>query len=400
VTGAELTSLLTNIGIPLVFVVLIAYVLLMPEKAQTVAGWLWSLLARIVHRGDRTAVALRVQGHVNARARSLAKQVPPGVIGGRLKIKWSDVEQARSVLRDGEVVVFMRPSRFHEENVAHALMVYLPKAVLPRARRYLNKTTMTAADLTLAKAIIGSSASAQGVLDVFYEQHLDPACEEDEALRQKVAEMDEIDLHGWLLRVMLPEFRRLGNMLHPSEPDRRCASDAEQFVRWLHSLATRESGDQTHPLSYDGPYIRVAVIFVAIPKKLEEQGVDPYRKRAKTLVYSGRYDAVYLMARDHNMWAVREIVERMRADGRVESIEVNEFKLRPDFAKRRLDRERAVVACLVSHKAGQDEEEHDDLVDIQVDSFVPETDAASPRKRFYESDPADLARERGQLPVE
>jgi hypothetical protein len=398
VTGAELTDLLTKVGIPIVLVALIAYVLLTPEKAQMVAGWLWALLGRVVRGGDRKAVALKVQGHVNASTKSLRKQVPEGIIEGKLKIRWSDAEEAQSVLRDGEVVVFMRPSRFHEENVAHALMVYLPKAVLPRARRYLDATTMEAADLTLAKAIIGTTDAAQGVLDVFYEKHLDPACEEDAALQEKVAAMDEIDLHGWLLRVLLPEYRRLGNQLHPAEPDPRCVSDAEQFVRWLHSLAARQVGDDTLPLSYEGPYLRVAVIFVAIPQKLEKQGTGPYRKRAKTLVYSGRYDAVYLMARDHNMWAVREIVDKVGMDGRIDGVQMNEYKLRPDFAKRKLRRDRAIVACLVPHSVGPigstgDEE----LMDVDVERFDPsdEHNQSGTRPRFFEQPPPDTPVEHG-----
>ncbi len=120
---------------------------------------------------------------------------------------------------------------------------------------------------------------------MFYEQHLDPACEADTVLHQKVVEMDEIDLHGWILRVLLPEYRRLGNQLHPADPDKRCIADAEAFARWLHRLAARKPGDETLPLSYDGVYLRVAVIWVAVPQKLATQGSEPYRKRAKSLIY-------------------------------------------------------------------------------------------------------------------
>ncbi len=391
-SGLEITDLLTRVGLPLVLVALIAYVLLLPEKAQIISGWIWSLIGRVFRGGDRKAVALRVQGHVNAATRSLRKQVPDGIIEGKLKIKWSDAEKAQSILRDGEVVVFMRRSRFHEENVAHALMIYLPKAVLPRARRYLDKTTMEAADLTIAKAILGSSTSAQGILEVFYEQHLDPACEEDAVLHKKVTEMDEIDLHGWLLRVLLPEYQCLGNQLHPADPDQRCIADAEAFARWLHRLAAREMGDDTHPLSFEGLYLRIAVIFVAIPQKLEKHGTDPYRRRAKTLIYSGKYDGVYLMARDHNMWAVREIIQKLAADGRVDSSDCNEFKLRPDFAKRKLSRERAIIACLVPHNVRTinlpgDEE----LIDVEVERFDPadEHDQPITRTRFFERPPPD-----------
>jgi hypothetical protein len=394
VTAAEIGELVALVGLPVLAVAVIAYVLLMPERAQMVAGWIWSLISKVWRGTDRKAVALRVQGHVNASAKSIQKQIPDGVIEGKLKVKWSTSEEAQAVLRDGDVIVFMKRSRHHEENVARALMVYLPKAVLPRARRYVEKPTMAAVDLTVAKIILGRTAASQGVLDVFYEQHLDPACEDDAILRKKVTEMDEIDLHGWLLRVLLPEFRRLGNQLHPAQPERRCEADAEAFARWLYGLAARRPGDIKLPLSYEGSYLRVALVFVAHGRKLAEQGIDPYRKRAKSLVYSGRYDAVYLMARDQNMWAVHDIVERLAQDGRVDSMTCHEFRLRPDFKKRRFDRRNAVVACLVPHNRAAFEPPEDETDDIQIERFTPpigDDDEGTGRERFFEREPGALA---------
>lgn len=169
-------------------------------------------------------------------------------------------------------------------------------------------------------------------------------------------------------------------------PDARSQADAEAFARWLHRLAAREPGDFSTALSYEGPYFRVAVIFVAIPKTLAEKGADPYRKRAKTLVYSGQYDAVYLIARDRNMWAVREVVSKLEADGRVDSTSCLEFRLRPDFAKRKLKRDRSVVACLVPHGGTPaDQLLNDELEELQIDRYTPsEIDGERKTSRFLE----------------
>lgn len=384
-TASDILGLVAAIGTPLAVVI---YVLLLPEKAQLIAGWLWSGIAKVFGRADRRAVALRVQGHINGSTKHVFESLPGGLVEGSLKLRWNNAEEATALLRDGDVVVFMRRSHHHEENVAHALMVYLPKAILPRARRYLDAATMAAVDLTVAKIVLGRTPAGQGVLEVFYEQHLDPACDDDEALRQKVTQMDEVDLHGWLLRVLLPEYRRLGNQLHPSMPDVRSRADAEAFARWLHRLASAPPGDFSTALTYEGPYFRVALIFVALPKTLAEKGSEPYRKRAKTLIYSGRYDAVYLIARDRNMWAVREIVSKLHSDGRIASTSCLEFRLRPDFAKRRLKRDRSVVACLEAHTGHPaDELLAEEADEFQIERFKPghETDVVG-RSRI--SDPA------------
>jgi hypothetical protein len=386
VTADEIGKLIAIIGAPTAAVLVILWVLLFPEKAQMVAGWAWALFSGIFKRADRRAVALRVQGHVNATTRRLLKHLPEGTLEGKLKLRWSTSEEAHAILRDGEVVVFMKRSRHHEENVAQALMVYLPKAVLSHARRYIDETTMAAVDLTLAKVILGRSAAERGVLDVFYQQHLDPACEADETLRSKIVEMDEIDLQGWLLRVVLPEFRVLGQQLHPAVPDARCRADVDAFTRWLASLAKREPGDTSLKLSYVGSHMRVAVVFVAIAGRLATEGVDPYRKAAKRLIYSGKFERIYLMARDHNIPAVREIAANLDGDGRVDAVNCFEHRLRPDFAKRKLDRHRAVVAAITPHGAvSVDQVLDQDLSDLDIEAFVPDQTGASPR--FYDKRP-------------
>lgn len=364
-------------GIPLA---LVAYVLLQPDKAQRVAGWAWSLISGMFRIGDRTAVALRVQGEINASRARLMKHAPGGLLDSKLRIKWNDAEAAQAVIGNGEVLVCMRRSKHHEENVAHALMAYLPKAVIPRARRYVDRPTMQAADLTLARSILTKIDERPGALDVFFDEHLDPARDASTELSQRIAEVDEIDLHGWLIRALLPEFQHLGDQLHPGDPDSRCIADAQAFVGWLYRLAAREPGDDTLPLSYEGRFIRVAVVLVAQRQKLLEKGTEPYRKQAKRLIYEGGYDAVYLMGRDDNIYAVKAIYEQLKRDGRVAAAECHEYRLRPDFRKRKLDRETAVIASLRPHHRDGRRliDPGEELPEVEVERFDPWDDGAGP----------------------
>jgi hypothetical protein len=142
----------------------------------------------------------------------------------------------------------------------------------------------------------------------------------------------------------------------------------------------------TIPLSYDGSQMRVAMVFVASRERLEREGTDPYRKYAKTLIYSGKYDAVYLMGRDHNMWAVKEIIERLGKDGRVDSSSYMEYRLRSDFASRKLNRRRAAVGCLVAHTGiAVDQLADEGLAEIEVERYSP-ADEQRETPRFFERD--------------
>jgi hypothetical protein len=357
-----------------------------PDKAEKVAGWIAGLLARIYKKADRTAVALKVQGDINDARETLLDSAPEGLIERKIKIKWAKADEAESLLKDGEVLVCMEKANHHEQNVANALMAFLPKTMLPMARRYLDPGRMRAADLIVAKGLLDQDGSKLGALSVFIRDHLNPARQQGKDLSKKIDELDQVDLQGNLARVLLPEYLRLGEDLHPGEPDAEVVREAEEFARWVHQLSARAPGEEIGSLKFKGRYIRVAVIFVGIKAKLADEGIKPYRRRAKQHIYRDQFDAVYLMARDENMDAVEALGQSLEGDGRVASVKNYKFGLRPDFKKRHgLDSERAIICCVrrrrLADAAGASEVDSelstpyaDDLPEETYETFPPKID--------------------------
>ena len=273
------------------------------------------------------------------------KSAPAYLLDGKLLIKWTSAEEAEAVIHEGEVVVFMKRSSHQHENIARALMAYIPRAVIPRARRFVDPATMKAADLVLAKSVLCQEGVDCAALETFYAEFMDRAREMPE-LKSKIERLDEIDVHGWLGRVLLAEYYMLARRMYPSEPRPAWLRETELFADWLHGLATRAPGERGS-LVYQGRLISVGIIFVAIKTRLEEHGIEPYRRRAKRLIYQEKIGAVYLMARDNNIPAVRQLAEVLQRDALVETCSVYEYNLRSDFAaKKTLAREKAIAACL------------------------------------------------------
>lgn len=326
--------------------VVIVFVAMNADKVEKWVGWALSLL----HFFDRAAVARSVQGQINEACGTLTQHAPENVIQGRLKLKFKKPEDAATHARGGEVVVFMKKARFREENVANAVMAFIPKAVIPRARRYVDSETMRAVDLTLARGILQEANMPSGALDIFLDKHLDPALAAQSDLRDHLEEVDQIDLHGWLTRVMLAEYKRLGDRLYPGTCDEECLQDAKEFRNWLGKLATQRpvppGGTFKTSLLYRGRFLSAAVVFVAVKGKIEEHGIEPYRKRTKRIVYEQRADVVYLMARDDNIKYVKQLRDSLRTDGLIAEVATFEFRLRADFKARVVNRERAVIVML------------------------------------------------------
>jgi hypothetical protein len=137
--------------------VVIVFVAMNADKVEKWVGLALTLIAGLVGLGQRKAIAHTVQGEINDARGELVKNAPGNVIQGKLKLKFKKPEDAATHVRGGEVVVFMKKARHREENVANAVMAFIPAAVIPRARRYVDADTMRAVDLTLARAILQES---------------------------------------------------------------------------------------------------------------------------------------------------------------------------------------------------------------------------------------------------
>lgn len=186
-----------------------------------------------------------------------------------------------------------------------------------------------------------------------------------------------IDLHGWLSRILLVEFRRLGEQLHPSDPEASVLQEAEEFTEWLYRLAEKKAGE-LGSLTFRGRYFSVAIVFVADRIVLLERGIDPYRRRAKHHLYRDKFNSVYLLARDPNIRAVDELVSLLDGDAIIASKTRHAFRLRPDFeARKRLRRTQGICICLRRRQADalDDQEVAEDDADLAAEAYVAQTAA-------------------------
>jgi hypothetical protein len=370
----SILHLLVGVGLTVGIVIsIVLYLALSPEKAERVAGWIVSGLARIWRGLHKKAIALKVQGEVNELRAHFLRDAPASLMEKKLRVRWTTADEAEAAIRGGEVLVFMEDAGRHEENLANAVMAYLPKALIPRARRYLEPDTMRAVDLTIAKSLLAHDDASEGALDAFYNAHFDPAREASARLRRKIAELDRIDMHGWLSRILLAEYHRLGQRLHPGEADETCIDEAEKLAAWLAELAAQRPGSSDGSLTFWGTHFRIAIVFVAMKQRLAAEGVSPYRKRTKRHIYRDKFDSIYLIARDANIDAVRELLVAIDDDAMVASRVEHVFKLRPDFRERVFHRERSICVCLRRRQADVAEpaeitEDAIDLPDLSYDS--------------------------------
>ena len=85
-------------------------------------------------------------------------------------------------------------------------------------------------------------------------------------------------------------------------------------------------------------------MFVAI-RDVSKPKVWAVSQTREALIYRDKVNALYLMGRDDNIPAVKELRDVLRTDALVEEVATYEYRLRSDFKARILNRERAYASC-------------------------------------------------------
>lgn len=365
---------------------ILGYAVFRTDSFEKIVGWMWLGLSSIYRGADRNAVRLRVQGEVNTALNDALAAAPSELREGKLKIKWVAPEEVQTIISGGDVVVCLQRSRFHEENVANAVMAYLPKAIVPRARRYMAIKTMQSVDLVLAKAVVGRvKTSGGGTMQAFLERHLDPALAHDEVLRKKVKRTNAIDITGWLTRIFLDEIKFFGDRLYPGESSYTYIQEADGFHSWLYGLAIRPRGLDIQ-LWFRGDLIRVGMIMVARKVVLTEQGIRPYLRWIDRYAEGMKMDSIYIIASDSTIPYAKRLIKYGSLTERIDSVAEYEYRPRPEFRSRVPVRKHVFCAVLryrplevVAEEMDEHEITGEDLQTLieSLDEVAPESDVTA-----------------------
>lgn len=368
-----------------ILLAILVFAILRTDNFQTIVGWIWLAVSTVVRSADRNAVRFRVQGEVNTALNVALASGPREIREGKLRIRWVAPDQARSVLSGGDVVVCLHRSQFHEENVANAVIAYLPLAIVPRARRYVARRTMQAVDLVLAKSVVDRTRSGpRGSMQAFLLRHVDPAIRDDAILRKKVERTNAIDITGWLTRLFLDELRVFGDRLYPGESDHAYVIEADRFHSWLYGLSVRPRGMNVQ-LWFSGKIIRAGVIMVARTVVVEESGVQPYLRWVDRYVERFKVNAIYVIASDTTIPYAKRIVNYAELNAKIDSIAEYEYRPRPEF-RSRVPLRRHVFCAVLRYRPPdavpddfEDQVTEEDLATLleSVDELSPPSDEAA-----------------------
>lgn len=283
------------------------------EKIQKWSVVFWKFIRIFWKKAERKIISNDIEGRVNEFTKSLEKEMtnfqPIGV-----QIQWVEESESPSAFfSDDKLIIRMRGHRDQNKNFVYASMVFISKAILTKAKKYISKTQKESVDLFIGKKLFEKEKPQ--VIDRFFEDFFSPRMESG-----KIAELIEkyniIDKAGLFFPLLVQELTFLGEKVFWHRRDDRIIAEVTNFISFLEDYANREIGEVELPQNFEGIYSRCGIMIVARAYKRELGNISPYTDYINGLIEK-RIDTVYIIgpAFETNVKFIDQIVGQVEQEG-------------------------------------------------------------------------------------
>lgn len=244
-------------------------------------GQAWLPIARIFRhwRIQKKAVKGNIENTVNYAVRPLLSEMPSGDLKG-LKIEYVKNSKVESFIREGKIIVRLRPVIDQDKNLINVLRLYLEAALMPQSRYLLNTAQRKAITYyTGYKLLHGHQRLVNKLHDEYFV--IDKRRETD--LQEYFNKIRRSDRRGFFYSIVLRVIEHGSSEIRftnrsVSEEFGRVLDHITNFIHGL-KRGGRSIGDKLW--SYTRPGTEFSMLLVARPDVAAKSSVSPYLNRFK-----------------------------------------------------------------------------------------------------------------------
>lgn len=287
------------------------------ERVESIGGGVITAFSRMWTRAERVGLSAEMQGLINGARRTLLDELE-GALPHPVRVKFVRKPEDLVTLHEGEIVVALGNHRRRAENLARATLAYVRADLIRPSRPYVDPVVMRTIDHSVTKRVL--RGSDRDALDYFLNSIWASELASTPEIQDVAHEIETIERHGLLTRVLLAEFLELGRRLYPEFPPPGVYVATRSLVSHLFRIVTkRPDEDLGDGLIFRSSLLTVGVVLVADRDVASRSGAKAYVWRCIEDIRKGCV-AVYLLARGANADLIPEIVESLRGHGRIVDI--------------------------------------------------------------------------------
>lgn len=305
----DLRTILTSFGLPIIAVVAIIIAFFFPDKIKTWVGIFQYYVGKICVGVRKSSIKNRLEGTCTHSLKKIGKELPDLEIP-ELSIKWVKENNLQAKLKEGKAIVKLRFSDDQTKNIINAATVYVKEAFLIHSKPYMSESFVKAIDFSITKKILlGIHNNKRNVVSEFIKEYT----LEINSIQDKCSQIEIIDDAGLFTRILVRELDFFGNKLIGRNPSDNYKNESDNFLSFLHEIATRDADDHT-PLQFVENILKVGILLVAKKDTYYQHGLNPYLRRIKLGLARG-IKTFYLLAREDKVEILENVAKELLLTG-------------------------------------------------------------------------------------
>ncbi len=284
---------LTAVGSGVVGGAVIVFIIFyFPEKSEKWGSILFRLIYAVAKRGQKKIVALDIQGKVNEYVKSLQKESSNLALKG-VSIQWvPEGEVPTSFYMENRLVIRMRHHSDQDKNLVYAMMVFISRVLLSKAKRYLSPSQKESLDLYVGRKLLQKEQPQ--LIERFFEDYFSPRALSSKKIMDLLENYGIIDKVGLFFPVLVQELTFLGEKVFYKRKSENIVVEVTNFIDFLKQYAKRETGSDETPTGFEGLYCRCGIVIVAKYVKRTIGDCTPYVNYVRELIRR-RFENIYLI---------------------------------------------------------------------------------------------------------
>jgi len=227
------------------------------------------LFAYFSERAEKGYMATNIQSCIAEKRKKLG--IGRDVLAYGIEIRWTDQDSFEIDLRKNKVIAMMRPFKSQAKNFATIVSLYVPRALLPVSRRYVDPNLMASIDYTISKTILEDNPIA---MQYYVDREIEKHSDEMKGLIEKITFLHDL---GRLTRVLIPEIQGLSN-LYPIDSTSQIYEETPSFANEMHRFETIEIPTENEEGAgiFSKDHIKMAVVPVGKEERISATGISAH----------------------------------------------------------------------------------------------------------------------------
>lgn len=273
-----------------------------PKNFETIWLHIQKLLANFSYYHRKKYIRNYIEKVIERELENINRCV--NVSTKKLKIIWTQEDVIESWLDKGFVIVKMKNHKNMHENLAKALLAYLPHTLPSTVYATIRKDLGDGISYFISRDISKDDPYVVAELRKVIENKYS-----SEEYMELLNKLENVNSESLLVRILLPEIVEATNMVYPNKPP-ELNDEIEKMIDILNEVV---NGNIAEPV-LNGKYISFAIVRVAASEKLAFSGIEPHLKFTQKVLERGVKNIYVLAAGEVKPKWAKKLVERLMED--------------------------------------------------------------------------------------